>query len=113
MPASTLDKIENVVDELQQVAGAGENVAEHVELVCGNGTQAAIVHQLGKPDDAVQRGAQFMRDAGQEAALGLGGAAGGVQSAGQLLILVAQFHGVLLHLARGDGRQVALRDIEQ
>ena len=79
----------------------------------GDGAQFAVVHQFGKPDDAVQRRAQFVRHAGQEAALGLRGGARGFQRARQLLVLVAQLHRVLLHLAGGHLGQVALRHVEQ
>ena len=83
--------------------GAGQDVAQHVFVILAHGPELGIVHQFGETDDAIQRRAQFVRDAGQEAALSFGGQAGGFQSARQLLILVAQFHSVLRDLAGGYG----------
>ena len=90
-----------------------EDVAQHVLVIVADGPQLGIVHQFGKADNAVQRGAQFMRDARQKAALGFGGQARGFQGARQLLVLVAQFHGVLRDLARGHGGQVAFGHVQQ
>src|ERR1035437_5273827 len=95
------------------MAHPAEDIAEHVDLVFGDGPEFAVVEYLAQSDDAVQRGAQFVGNAGEKAALGHGGGACGLQRAPQLLVLVAQLQGVLLHLAGGYGGQVALGDIQQ
>ena len=90
-----------------------QDIAQHIYLVLRDRSEFAIVQQLAESDDAVQRRAQFVRDAGQKTALGQGGGPRRLQRPSQLLVLVAQLQRVLLHLAGGHHGQVPLRNIQQ
>ena len=64
-----LREVQDVVDELQQVARAGQDVPK-VFLVLGrDGADLAVVHELGEADDAVERRPQLVGHVGQELAL--------------------------------------------
>ena len=64
-----LRQIEHVVDQLQQVPGAGEDVAEVLPVLRRDRPDLAVVHQLGEADDRVERRAQLVRHVGEELAL--------------------------------------------
>ena len=95
------------------MAGAHEDVAQAFLLLLGNRAQPAVEHQLRKSDNAVQRRAKLVGNSRQETVLGRRGGPRRLQRPAQLLVLVAHLHGVLRHLARGHGRQVALGNIHQ
>src|SRR5207302_3569142 len=61
------DLIQNLVDEIEEMPSALENVADALALV---GAQRVHLHQLGKPKDGIQRGPQFVAHPGEEFALG-------------------------------------------
>src|SRR5205823_14271081 len=64
-----LGKIENVVDKLQQVLGAGQDIAEIFLVLRRDRADPAVMHQLGKADDAVERGAQLVGHVSKKLAL--------------------------------------------
>ena len=64
-----LGQVEDVVDELQEMPGAGEDVAEELLVLGGDRPHLAVVHELGEADDAVQRRAELVRHVRQELAL--------------------------------------------
>ena len=61
-----LAEVEKVVDERQQVRPAGADVADRFPLPVVQGPEAFIPQQLGKADDRIERGAEFMGDIGEE-----------------------------------------------
>ena len=62
--------VENLVDEVEQVASRTQNVVHGIGLLTGK-----VVHlqQLREPQNGVERGAQFVAHARQEVALGSAG----------------------------------------
>src|SRR5215472_14418918 len=62
-------KIENVVDQLQQLVRAGEDAPAVVELAVIEVAEVLVVEDLRKADDRVERRAQLIRDIGDEFAL--------------------------------------------
>ena len=88
--ALQLGGIEDVVEQAQQRVGGVVHGAQVARLLW---RQRRALQQLGKADDGVHRGADFVAHIGQEHALGLGGVLGAV----------ARFHQLALHaLARGE-----------
>ena len=64
-----LREVQDVVDELQQVARALEDVAQVLLVLGRDGADLAVVHELGEADDAVERRPQLVGHVGQELAL--------------------------------------------
>ena len=64
-----LREIEHVVDELQQVAAARQDVAEELLVLRRRRIDLAVVQQLGEADDRVERRAQLVRHVREELAL--------------------------------------------
>src|SRR5664279_3805285 len=48
------------------MARAGQDIANHVRLVVGHPSEFAVIQHLAESDDAIQRRAQFVGDAGQK-----------------------------------------------
>ena len=63
-----LGQVEHVVDELQQMARALEDVAEVLLLRVGHRAGLAALDECREADDGVERGAQLMRHVGEELA---------------------------------------------
>ena len=64
-----LGQVEHVVDELQQVFAAAQDVAEKSFVLGRDGVDAAVDEQLRETDNGVERRAQLVRHVGQERAL--------------------------------------------
>ena len=65
-PASTLDEVEDVVDQRQQVVGRGEYVVEVLLLLLVDLTEHPLAQHLREPDDRVERRPQLVRHVGEE-----------------------------------------------
>ncbi len=70
MPALNLGNIENVVDDVQQVAGSvmNEFCVLH-DLGTGDRTLVVLADNFREPDDGVERSSQLMAHIGDELAL--------------------------------------------
>ena len=64
-----LRQVEHVVDQLEQVTRAREDVAQELLLLGRHRAHLAVVHQLAEADDGVQGRAQLVGHVGQELAL--------------------------------------------
>ena len=73
-----LGEVEDVVDQLQQVAAAVEDVVGVLELPVVQVAKGLVAEDLGEADDGIERGAQLVAHAGEELALGAVGGLGGV-----------------------------------
>ncbi len=92
-----LGEVEHVVDEREQVPAAGVDVADVLHLPVVQGAEELLLEQLGEADDRVERRAQLVRHAGEEAglrvALPLGLVARDLEQlvdAAQLVVLLAE-----------------------
>ncbi|VVN69660.1 hypothetical protein PS685_04959 [Pseudomonas fluorescens] len=81
-------KIENLVDDAQQVVGRFFDGVQVVELARG---QLAFLQQVGKTEDTVERGADFVAHVGQKLGLYTAGLQGFL--AGQIEFKVLDFDG--------------------
>ena len=86
LPGLDLGKVEDVIDEREQRVGAREHGLQITLLL---GREFRIQAQLAHADDAVDGGADFMRDVGEEVALGLAGEVGLADGGAQLLLIFA------------------------
>ncbi len=84
MAGLDLRQIEDVIDQLQQVPAAGEDVPDVALLPLVEISEGMVFQQLGESDDRVQRGPQLVTHAGQEVTLGPVGRLG--RLAGLLLL---------------------------
>ena len=64
-----LREIQHVVDELQEVASAGEDVAQVFLVLRRHRPYLAVVHELGEPDNPVQRCPKLVGHVGEKLAL--------------------------------------------
>ena len=69
-PGFDLGQVENVIDELEQMSTAIENVVRVLELAVVQVAKRLVHEYLGKADDGVQRRAQLVAHVGEELALG-------------------------------------------
>ena len=72
-PASILDEVEHAVDQLEQVAAVAQHRLEELALLLVHSPTALGQHEIGEPDDGVERGAQLVAHVGEELALEPGG----------------------------------------
>jgi len=62
-----LRHVENIVDDVQQVVSAGHDVVAVLLILLGaERAEHAAAHHFRKPDNGVQRGAQFVAHVGEE-----------------------------------------------
>jgi hypothetical protein len=71
-----LGKIQNVVDELEQMTSTGVDVADVALLAFAQLAVALVSEEVRKAHDGVQRSTQLMAHGGQEAILEFAGALG-------------------------------------
>src|SRR6185437_10158102 len=71
-------EVKDVVDELQKMAAADEDVVAVFELPVVQIAEDFVGEHFGESDDGVERRAQFVAHVGEELALGLAGGFGGV-----------------------------------
>ena len=64
-----LRQIENLVDQLQEVSAARQDVRDVVLLILAESARAGVEQEFGEPDDGVQGRAQLMRHVRQKLAL--------------------------------------------
>ncbi|MNE27925.1 hypothetical protein D3C80_1213490 [compost metagenome] len=70
-PALDVGQVQHLVDQGQQPGAGGADLLQGLMLAMGQGLVRLVqAHQVGKTDDGVQRGAQFVAHAGQELGLG-------------------------------------------
>ncbi len=69
-----LGQIEDVVDQVEQVPAAPQNVLDMALLILPEGAEAGIEEQLREADDGVERRAQLVRHVGEEFAFHRAGA---------------------------------------
>ena len=65
-PRLHLRQVENVVDQAQQVATAGQDVPEEIALLAAHPAHFSVMEQLREAEDGVQRRAQLVRHVGEE-----------------------------------------------
>jgi hypothetical protein len=127
-----LDKVQHVVDELQQVLAAAQDMPDEGPVLRRARADHAVVQQLAEADDGVQRRAQLVAHVGQEGALQAAGfldaavlefqlgaarlqgfgalALGDVAHRGQVGPLVVPFHAHHAHFA--DAFAIGARDVD-
>ena len=71
-----LGQVQDVVDEVQQVPRAGEDVRDVLALFGREGPEELVLEDLREPDDGGHGGAQFVAHVGEELGLGPVGALG-------------------------------------
>ncbi len=77
-----LGEIEQVVDQDEERVGG---MFDHVEVIALAAVELGLEGELGQADDAVERGANFVADVGEEIAFGLVGFLGGGPGPDQFL----------------------------
>ena len=107
-----LGHVENVVDDVEQVLPAAEDVAAIFAILVGaERAEHARLHDLGKPDDGIERRAQLVAHIGEEFRFGLVGLLGTGLFGG---ILLGQFGQPLLRGAHiGDRRHQPFLAVDQ
>ena len=76
-PGLDLGEVKDVVDQLQQMAAAVEDVVGVLELPGIQVAEHPVAEDFGEAEDGVERGAQLVAHVGQEQALGAVGRLGG------------------------------------
>src|ERR1700739_4092893 len=65
-PGLDLRKVENVVDQAQQMPSGAQYAAQRLERLLGAETRSVVAQQFGQPDDRIERGPQLVAHIGQE-----------------------------------------------
>ena len=94
-----LRHVEDVVDDFQQIMAAGQNVvAVFLVFLRAERAEHAAAHDLGEPDDGIERRAQLVAHIGEEFGFGLVGFLGAVLLLGIFFGEVGEFDGLALEL---------------
>ena len=94
-----LRHVQDVVDHFEQIVAAGENVvAVFLVFLRPERSEHAAFHDLGKSDDGVERGAQFVAHIGEEFGFGLVGFLGAVFLLGIFFGEIGKFDGLPFEL---------------
>jgi hypothetical protein len=91
LPGFDLGKVENVVDQAQQMTPGAQHAAQRLERLLGAKPRGVVAEQFGQSDDRIERGAQLVAHIGEETRFGAARLLGLIARASRFLAARRQF----------------------